>query len=198
MLSTLWPSSQIVLISSVCVPNISRVGSLLVSKSRDGNRSRARRKDVRRVLHDQTKWHWAGFVYLPLDSRGTRRSAIGFSSPSARLSISSHARCRPLISVIRCDFSRLGLVGRRHHNGTKVSAPSAPIPISLSSRSRLNYFSDGRGIFRGDACINRKRGAKPAEESASIVRRRGGKGLERRSRDQRVHRNRAILVTLTV
>src|SRR4029077_17052511 len=32
MLSTPWPSSQIVLISSVCVPNISRIGSLLVSK----------------------------------------------------------------------------------------------------------------------------------------------------------------------
>jgi hypothetical protein len=39
-------------------------------------------KNVRRVLHDQTKWHWAGFAYPPLDSRVTWRSAVGFSSPS--------------------------------------------------------------------------------------------------------------------
>ena len=50
-------------------------------------------KECSRVLHDQTKWHWAGFVYLPLDSRVTRRSTVGFPSPSARFSISSHATC---------------------------------------------------------------------------------------------------------
>jgi hypothetical protein len=40
---------------------------------------------------DGNAWDWAGFVYLPLDSRITRRSAVGFSGPSAWLSISSHA-----------------------------------------------------------------------------------------------------------
>ena len=42
----------------------------------------------------------------------TRRSAVGFSSPSVRLSISSHATCRPLISMIDVNSTGLGLVGR--------------------------------------------------------------------------------------
>ena len=72
------------------------LGDYQCRRFRHGDRSRAGRTHVRSVFHDQTKRHWVGFVYLSLDSRGARRSVVGVSGPSARLSISSHVTCRPL------------------------------------------------------------------------------------------------------
>jgi cytochrome c oxidase subunit 2 len=70
------------------------IGSLLVSKipGRGSLPSTPKECSTRSSLPNQ--WHWAGFVSLPLDSRVPRRSAVGLSSPSARLGISSHVTCR--------------------------------------------------------------------------------------------------------
>jgi hypothetical protein len=80
---------------------------------------------VRRVLHNQTKWHWARFVY--------RRSIV--ESHGGRLSVFP-AHPHGSVFQLMLLLPPISLIRRFNRNGGLVRRPKLPIPQASATSKR--------------------------------------------------------------